>query len=134
MRKVNGFFLMLINKIIPERLIRILFISSVFSKLFKHKTKDKLGKEDIELLNSKLELSTNNGALELGMLLSNVIWCDNNKSVKAINDIDLRNKKNYLNYVKIIKTITPKWLRYNYDLMDKDLKLLFNLFDSYLVI
>ena len=134
MRKVNGFLLFLVNKIMPERLIRILFISSIFSKLFKQKTDGDISKEHIEKLNSKLELSTGTGALELGMLLSNVIWCNSDKSREAINEIDLKNKKNYLSYIRIIKTITPKWLRYNYNLMDNDLRLLFNLFDSYLVI
>lgn len=134
MKKINGFLLLIINKIIPERLIRILFISSIFSKLFKQRVEGEIKEEHISKLNSKLELSTNNSALELGILLSNVIWCTNDKSLEAINDIDLEDKKSYLNYIRIIKTITPKWLRYNYNLMDNDLRSLFNLFDSYLVI
>lgn len=104
----------LISFLLPERLIRVLFISSLYTKIFKIETVDPLV---LHKLNSILKVCENDYALGAGMKLSNIFW----------NDVELKqiqvvlNNKNELTISKeveeeiasaIIKN-TPKWLLYN---------------------
>ena len=117
------FIYRIISSLLPERLIRVLFISSLYTKIFKIKTVDPLV---LHKLNSILKVCENDYALGAGMKLSSVFW----------NDVELKqiqvvlNDKNELTISKeteeeianVIIENTPKWLLYNRTDMYMDIK------------
>ena len=117
---INWLFLLL-----PDRMKRILFISSLLPKILGEELNDK----QYRVVNSLLNLSTNDNALYFGVKISKFIWDVTDVESISWNDfIKLTNRKiDKFRDMKPVKTIlrsTPPPLKYDRDKMISDLMVL----------
>lgn len=120
----KGFFCLFLN-LLPGRMKRILFISSLLPKILG----DELNDKQYRAVNTLLNLSVNDNALYFGVKISKFIW-----EVTDVNNIDwkdfvnLTHKKIHkfrnMKPVKTILTATPEPLKYDKDKMVSDLMVL----------
>ena len=108
--------------IMPERLVRILFLSSLYGRLFNVRTLDP---EIYHKLNRVLEIASNDSALGMGMQFSQAFWNGRGLSVigtelNTYNQLVLTKEAEKEIVDKII-TITPKWLTYSRESMVDDI-------------
>lgn len=103
----------LLGWVLPERLIRALFMSSLYSKLFNNQT---LNVKVYSRVNKLLNICENDYACGVGMQLAQSFW--NDEEIEHIsvmfNDnhqLVLTPEAEKMIVEKIIET-TPKWLRY----------------------
>ena len=103
----------LLGWVLPERLIRALFMSSLYSKLFSNQTLDV---RVYSRVNKLLNICENDYALGVGMQLAQSFW--NDDEVKPISVMFNDNHQLVLTpdaekmIVNKIIEATPKWLRY----------------------
>lgn len=117
---INWLFLLL-----PDRMKRILFISSLLPKILGEELNDK----QYRVVNSLLNLSTNDNALYFGVKISKFIWDVTDVESISWNDfVKLTNRKiDKFRDMKPVKTIlrsTPQPLKYDRDKMISDLMVL----------
>lgn len=117
---INWLFLLL-----PDRMKRILFISSLLPKILGEELNDK----QYRVVNSLLSLSTNDNALYFGVKISKFIWDVTDVESISWNDfVKLTNRKiDKFRDMKPVKTIlrsTPQPLKYDRDKMISDLMVL----------
>ena len=113
----------LLGWVLPERLIRALFMSSLYSKLFNNQTLDV---KVYSRVNKLLNICENDYACGVGMQLAQSFW--NDEEIKHIsvmfNDnhqLVLTPEAEKMIVEKIIET-TPKWLRYGLADMKSDVR------------
>lgn len=116
--------------LLPDRMIRTLFLSSLYRQLFKVRTLDNGGYHRV---NKILNVCERDHALGLGMELSKSFW--NGEELKNI-ETELTKNGRYVLTEKAKKEMvddilakTPSWLRYNLSSMKEDVsKMLDNYF------
>lgn len=113
----------LLGWVLPERLIRALFMSSLYSKLFNNQT---LNVKVYSRVNKLLNICENDYACGVGMQLAQSFW--NDEEIEHIsvmfNDnhqLVLTPEAEKMIVEKIIET-TPKWLRYGLADMKSDVR------------
>lgn len=110
----------LADKIFPERMIRILFLSSLYSRLFKVEV---LEDDIFHKVNEILSVCETDSALGVGMKLNRVFWDNVELGVIETQLIDGKIQIGKETKEKIIREIiakTPSWLRYSKEEMQKD--------------
>ena len=122
----KGFCCLFFN-LLPARMKRILFISSLLPKILG----EELNNKQYRAVNTLLGLSVNDNALYFGVKISKFIW-----EVTDVNGIswgdfvNLTHKKiekfKDMNPVKTILSSTPEPLKYDKDKMISDLLVLFD--------
>lgn len=110
----------LADNIFPERMIRILFLSSLYSRLFKVEV---LEDDIFHKVNEILFVCETDSALGVGMKLNRVFWDNVELGVIETQLIDGKIQIGKETKEKIIREIiakTPRWLRYSKEEMQKD--------------
>ena len=113
----------LLGWVLPERLIRALFMSSLYSKLFNNQTLDV---KVYSRVNKLLNICENDYACGVGMQLAQSFWNDEEIGHISVmfNDnhqLVLTPEAEKMIVEKIIET-TPKWLRYGLADMKSDVR------------
>ena len=120
---MKHWFCFILGKMLPERLIRTLFLSSLYSQLFQVNTLDV---RVYRRLNEIMKICDNDNALGLGMHYAKVFWGDEEL---AHIEVEL-NEKGHLTLsentieamAKRIVEETPRWMRYAQEDMLTDIK------------
>lgn len=111
-----------IGKLLPEHLVRTLFLSSLYAKLFDVKVFDI---QTAVKVNGLLHISRNNYAMGAGVKLSHVFWDDialHPLTVNQQDDNPILDKAVEESIIQKIMDGTPKALRYNREVMLNDIK------------
>jgi len=111
---------------LPERMKRILFVSSLAAQLSKDQT---VPPEALSKINELLDLAHDSGSMELGVELSNVIWKDAECSLMCfqMSNEQFIAQERIPYIISIILKATAPWLRYgkeNDGAMEKDIRAL----------
>ena len=122
----KGFCCLFFN-LLPARMKRILFISSLLPRILGEELNDK----QYRAVNQLLNLSANDNALYFGVKISRFIWeVTDAKDISWKDFVNLTHKKiekfKDMNPVKTILKSTPEPLKYDKDKMVSDLLVLFD--------